>query len=480
MREIMMSVGIDIGTSTTQLVFSRIEIENLAGGASVPRVQIVDKQVTYRSGIYFTPLLSADTIDGEKVREIVASEYEKAGIKPEELSAGAVIITGETARKENAKTVLENLSGYAGNFVVATAGSDLEGIIAGKGAGAAAISKDRVIRVANFDIGGGTTNAVVFEGGEVFGTSCLDVGGRLVKLNREGRHIEYIAPKIAKLAESLGLDLRAGHIASLSALRSLVSRMAAFLDELTGLAPESEFLDLMLTSKRFGKNILPLGGVTFSGGVADSVYAEEEPGDVFRYGDIGIILGQAIRETRLFKETAVLSPAETIRATVVGAGTHVVDVSGSTISYSANVFPLKNLPVLKMSPEDESDGYARLGRRIAEKLQWYKDGDGYQEVAIGLRGVRAPSFDLVGRIGRQILEGVKDALPKWKRLVVVVEEDMAKALGGAIAGAMGESMTDIVSIDSVSVENGDYIDIGQPVGKGRVVPVVVKTLVFGG
>lgn len=480
MREIMMSVGIDIGTSTTQLVFSKIEIENLAGGSSVPRVQIVDKQVVYRSGIYFTPLLSADTIDGEKVREIVASEYEKAGIAPSDLSAGAVIITGETARKENAKAVLENLSGYAGNFVVATAGSDLEGIIAGKGAGAAAISKQRSSRVANFDIGGGTTNVAVFDFGEVFDTSCLDIGGRLVKLSPEGRYVEYIAPKVEKLAEAMKLDIRRGHIASLSALRELASRMAGFLDELVGLSPESEFLELMLTSRRFGKKVMPFSGVTFSGGVADSVYEENASGDLFRYGDIGIILGQAIRGTRLFRGTPVLRPSETIRATVVGAGSHIVDVSGSTISYSADVFPLKNLPVLKMNPEDESEGFAHLGRGIAEKLQWFRDGDGYQEVAIGLSGVRAPSFDLVGKIGRQILAGVKDALPGWKHLVVVVEEDMAKALGGAIAGAFGEGAADIVCIDSVRVENGDYIDIGRPVGKGRVVPVVVKTLVFGG
>ncbi|MDR0616771.1 MAG: ethanolamine ammonia-lyase reactivating factor EutA [Synergistaceae bacterium] len=478
MRESILSVGIDIGTSTTQLVFSRIVIENLAGAASVPRVQIVDKQVIYQSDIYFTPLVSSETIDGERIRDIVASEYARAGIGPADLSAGAVIITGETARKENARLVLEKLSGYAGNFVVATAGSDLEGIIAGRGAGTAAISKEKGSVIANFDVGGGTTNVAVFLNGEVLDTSCLDVGGRLVKLNPESRHVEYITPKVKELVSSMRLDIKEGRIASLESLRSLTVRMAAFIDELTGFAPESDMLDLFLTSKRF-KARHPLAGVTFSGGVADAVYSPEDASRLFRYGDIGIILGSAIRETELFRQVKTYKPAETIRATVVGAGIHIVNVSGSTITYTSDgMFPIKNLPVLKLSEEDEGRSFAKIGEIIAEKLKWFKEGDSYQQVALSFRGVRSPSFDLVGRIASGIADGVREALPCWKQVVVIVEEDMAKALGYALSARLDGK--DIISIDSVSVENGDYIDIGHPLGQGRVVPVVVKTLVFGG
>lgn len=478
MRESILSVGIDIGTSTTQLVFSRIVIENLAGAASVPRVQIVDKQIVYRSDIYFTPLVSSETIDGERVRDIVASEYARAGIKPEDLSAGAVIITGETARKENARLVLEKLSGYAGDFVVATAGSDLEGIIAGRGAGASAISKEENRVIANFDVGGGTTNAAVFSSGEVIDTSCLDVGGRLVKINPDSRHVEYVTPKVGELVRSMNLDIKEGRIASLESLRALARRMAAFIDELTGFAPESDMLDLFLTSKRF-KTRMSLDGVTFSGGVADAVYSPEDSSRLFRYGDMGIILGSAIRETELFRSVKVYKPAETIRATVVGAGIHIVNVSGSTITYTnGDLFPLKNLPVLKLSDEDEGTSYSKLGAGIAEKLKWFKEGEGYQLVALSFKGVRSPSFGLVSFIASQIAEGVKDALGGWKNVVVIVEEDMAKALGHALASHLTE--IDVVSIDSVNVENGDYIDIGRPLGQGRVVPVVIKTLVFGG
>ena len=478
MREVLMSVGIDIGTSTTQLVFSQLEIENLAGAASVPRVQIVSKQVVYRSAIYFTPLLPEDRIDGEKVREIVAAEYQKAGIKPEDLSVGAVIITGETARKENAEAVLQSLSGYAGNFVVATAGSDLEGIIAGRGAGAAKLSKELSRCIANFDIGGGTTNVALFRDGEVEDTSCLDIGGRLVRVHPETRHIEYITPKIRDLIASMGLGIKEGHIANLDDLCRLTERMAAFLDELMGLVPASEHLARMITSRPFLERRIP-DGVMFSGGVADAVYADDSGSDVFRYGDLGILLGQAIRGTKVFKEIPVYKPLETIRATVVGAGSHIVDVSGSTISYSEDVFPLKNLPILKMNREDEADSFSLLGERLAQKLLWFKDGEGYQQVAIGIKGVRAPCFDEVKKISGQILQGVSDALPHWERLIILVEEDMAKALGHSLLKDLGYAK-EVISLDSVKVENGDYIDIGRPVGQGRVVPVVVKTLVFGG
>ena len=79
MQETILSVGIDIGTSTTQLIFSRLTIENLASNYTVPRISIVNKEVFYRSGIYFTPLKSQTEIDAAKVKEIIRREYEKAG-----------------------------------------------------------------------------------------------------------------------------------------------------------------------------------------------------------------------------------------------------------------------------------------------------------------------------------------------------------------------------------------------------------------
>ena len=174
MHEVILSVGIDIGTSTTQLIFSRLTIENRASSYTVPRIDIVDKEVVYRSKIYFTPLRSATEIDAEAVKQIVREEYQAAGMTPE-------IITGETARKENANEVLEALSDLAGDFVVATAGPDLESVLSARGAGTDALSKEKRTAIANVDIGGGTSNIAVYEKGVLRGTCCLDIGGRLIK-----------------------------------------------------------------------------------------------------------------------------------------------------------------------------------------------------------------------------------------------------------------------------------------------------------
>ncbi|MBO7275813.1 MAG: ethanolamine ammonia-lyase reactivating factor EutA, partial [Clostridia bacterium] len=177
----ILSVGIDIGTSTTQVIFSRLLVDNMADYFSAPRISIVSKELLYKSEVHLTPLRDSSTLDGEGVRRIVEQEYRRAGISPGDLHTGAVIITGESARKDNAAAVTEQLSGFAGEFVVSTAGPDLESIIAAKGSGAFQYSIDRECSVINLDIGGGTTNIAVFDCGRAVAKGCLDIGGRLIR-----------------------------------------------------------------------------------------------------------------------------------------------------------------------------------------------------------------------------------------------------------------------------------------------------------
>lgn len=475
MKEYILSVGIDIGTSTTQLVFSRITIENTASMASVPRIKIIDKEVIYRSDIHFTPLRSLKEIDGIGVRKIIEKEYKKADISPDDVDTGAVIITGETARKENAREVLNTLSGLAGDFVVATAGPDLEGIIAGKGAGAAQISKKKGAVVVNLDIGGGTTNIAVFKNGEAIDTACLDIGGRLIKLNKDTLAVTYISPKLKQLAESIGLNISEGKRLTLQELSQLMVRMAEILEEVIGVKDVTPGLDLMLTDHDLRRDY-DVDFVSFSGGVADCIYDEDKT-DLYEYGDIGIVLGKKIKDSNLVRKGNMVKPAETIRATVVGAGSHTTDISGSTITFDEEVLPIKNIPILKLTDEDEQLPLSNLASIIADKLKWFRLENDKQQVALAMKGVKNASFETIQELSKCIIDGMKEIIELNLPLIVIVEHDIAKALGQTLKAQLSYKK-DVVCIDSVMVENGDYIDIGNSISNGKVVPVIVKTLLF--
>ena len=474
MKESILSVGIDIGTSTTQLVFSRITLENTASMISVPRIKIADKEVVYRSDIHFTPLKSATEIDGEQVRLIVKEEYEKAKVLPEEVQTGAVIITGETARKENAAEVQKALSHFAGEFVVATAGPALEGIIAGKGANASGESKKRGAVVVNLDIGGGTTNIAVFDNGEVLDTACLDIGGRLIKVT-DGK-IAYISDKIAKLAVSNGIPITVGQPVDRGFMTKMTLRMAELLEEVIGLRPASDDLALICTDKDLRRDY-HIDYITISGGVADCI-AEELAPEPFLYGDIGHLLGHAIAHSTLGSTDKSLKAVETIRATVVGAGSHTTDISGSTISVSGTSLPIQNIPILKLSREDEALDFKAWAEVIKNKVAWFTlQGDQKEMPALAFIGPRDIGFQEIHVLADSILEGMASVLQENTPLTVVVENDLAKALGQTLQAKL-DGKKDVICIDTVKVENGDYIDIGRPLVGGNVVPVIVKTLLF--
>ena len=474
MKEIINSVGIDIGTSTTQLIFSKLTIENEATSYTVPRINIVDTEVVYRSNIYFTPLTDTKTIDAEGVKKIVAGEYSRAKMDPKDLHTGAVIITGETARKENANDVLAALSTMAGDFVVATAGPDLESVLSAKGAGTNRMSKEDRNTIANIDVGGGTSNIAVFQKGDLVATSCLDIGGRLVKIN-DGK-ISYIYEKTKKMAEKAGLHISVGDRADKADLKKLSQIMADELAMALGLAPKSAEHESLYTNE--GKPIenIKIDGVTFSGGVADIVYNPSSE-DVFRYNDIGPLLGEAIRECRYFKETKLYESVETIRATVVGAGTHTTEVSGSTIRYEADCLPIKNIPVIKMT-EAEEDDLQLLSKDLAEKIDIFTNRSKDECVAIALTGENYKTFDRVQELAKAVIAGIKSYDNPNVPIIVIVECDIGKVLGNALKVMLMEQKRKVICIDNIFVKDGDYVDIGEPVANGRVVPVVTKTLIF--
>ena len=479
MKETLISVGIDVGTTTTQVIFSNITIENMSSGARVPEFKIVGKEIFYKGKIHFTPLRSNTEIDEAALKEIIEREYKNAGINPDDIDSGAVIITGETARKENAQNISKVLSGYAGEFVVATAGPDLEGIIAGKGSGAAKLSYENNDIVANFDIGGGTTNIAVFSQGEPIDTTCLDLGGRLLRFDKSGL-VEYISPKLADICKEINVSLEKGKRYPDEVIRKICRYMAEILLEVSGARPRSRLLELTLSPKSTALRLdYKIDRVSFTGGVADYIYNNQAETDLYKFGDIGILLGYEIKAILNDFASKVIMPEETIMATVVGAGTQTMDISGSTISYSQSAtLPLKNIPIIEITEKEERVNEEELEKTIMAKLQWYCLETQKQKVALFLKGERNVSFEKVTSLSKVIAKVWEEFYPHGEEVIVVIENDMAKVLGQSISRKLSNKQREVVCIDGIKVSSGDYIDIGKPIGNGSVLPVVIKTLVF--
>lgn len=440
MGEKLLSVGLDVGTTSTQMVVSRLTVENQASAFSVPDMEIRQRELLYQSPVYFTPLLEGNRMDAAALRRLVEQEYEKAGITRQMVDTGAVIVTGESSRTENAAAVMEALSNLAGHFVVAAAGPDLESVLAAKGAGAADYSGRTGETVLHMDIGGGTSNLALIQKGEITATGCMNVGGRLVKLERG--IITYVSPVLQGIFHK-----QVGEALSQEEARRLTVRLAEALEMAAGLRPSDGLLEQLTTREAAGA--LPLNApgekltLSFSGGVADCI-EREIPWQEF--GDIGPLLGQAIGTSRLCSGKYVLG-TNTIRATVIGAGCHSTQLSGSTV-YSQNVqFPLKNIPVITQK---------------AQRTQ--QEGN----VFFALPGVRSPTYAQVQQMAAEI-----SRLPQ--PIYLCLEQDMAKALGQAMALRLGRD-AEILCIDRIRVHPGDYLDVAAPVGPAF--PVVVKTLVL--
>lgn len=474
----ILSVGIDVGTSTTQVVFSKLQMDNAGGYFSVPRVAIVDKEVVYKSEIYMTPLKTDVLIDTEALRDIVAAEFRKAGYRPEDTDSGAVIITGESARKENSDAVLKSLSDFAGDFVVSAAGPDMESLIAGKGSGAWQYSMDHHCRVANLDIGGGTTNVVLFEDGETLARGCLDIGGRLICMNPQGI-ITKVSPAAAVMAQAAGVSVSVGDRCDELKLTAVTRQMAAALNAYLGVGTKD--IDAILRQiKTPGSSDFPVPekvqAVFFSGGVADLIY--HESADTWAYGDIGVLLGRAIRESRLFTDFQKMEPGETIRATVVGAGTYTTTISGSTITYSDDIFPLKNIPVIKLDEELQEACFAGETEPVIRRIQWVLGQNDEEHFILAMPGKRNPGYTEMKRAAASIRQIMDRVQPPGEPILLVIESDIAKAMGQMIR-QQPDLKRQVVAIDSIHVEDGEYVDMGKPMMNGMVIPVVVKTLIFG-
>ena len=471
----LLSVGIDVGTTTTQLVFSRLHLSNIARTGMIPRVSITDREVLYQSPIVFTPLIDQDTIDAGRLNEIVRREYAAADIHPSQVATGAVIITGETAKKKNADAILQALSGLAGDFIVSIAGPNVESLISGRGSGAAQYSQKHYTTVTNVDIGGGSANSAIFRSGNLQSGAAMNFGGRILIINHATGRIQHIAGPAKLILDDCRINLNIDDVPSIEDLRTFSDRMADITVELIEgtSSPLARQLYLTPPMSPSGKGTI----LMFSGGVGHYYYnplVVNNLDDLTIHDDIGPLLADSLRRNQILHAYQVLPPDETMRATVLGASTQTVTLSGSTIWAERGILPLKNIPVIQqaLAGDQNPEGIAFVLKETLSRFDLNMADDQYALV-LNLNGPLDYQALLNLATGMQEFSR---SLPPEKPLLIIIERDYAQALGQTIKGLIPSRP--LLVIDQVGLLQGDYIDIGTPLMDGRIVPLSIKTLVF--
>jgi ethanolamine utilization protein EutA len=474
-RRDMLSVGIDVGTTTTQVVFSRLVLRDAARVGLVPRIEVDEASLLHAGTPRMTPLKSAVDIDVEALASLVAAEYDLAGVDRTKVETGAVIITGETARKQNADALLAALADLAGEFVVTVAGPNVEAQIAGRGSGAAAYAAEHYAQVTNVDVGGGTSNAAVFRMDEHRSSAALAVGGRQIEIDHASGVVRHLAPPGALLTTELGLPLRVGQPAALADVRRFCEAMADLIVDLLEGVESPLGAALRLTPPL--RHAEASGVVFLSGGVGSCFY-DDAPvatlSDVTRYDDVGPLLAHCLRTHPRLAAHRVLRPPETIRATVLGAATQTVTLSGTTIWAEERLLPLRNLPVVRphLEPGDLAPD-ALVSALAAAVERW--DAEGHGRVALALDIPPQLDYETLSGIAKG-LAAHAGSLSPGTPMVLLTQRDYAQAIGQTVKGLRAD--LPLVVVDQVGLGEGDVIDIGTPIMGGRVVPLSVKTLVF--
>lgn len=467
--EKIFSAGIDIGTSTTKMVVSSFLLKNVAGITHVPRIEIIEKTVLHQSPIIKTPFINKDIIDMKKIEEFISQQYQLAQIAPSDIATGAIIITGESATKENASEVVHTIADGAGHFLVATAGPDLEGIIAAKGAGTLQQSKNSSKVIANIDIGGGTANIAVMQFGEVIGTCTLHVGGRLIEF-KDGK-IQSISPPLMRLMERWANPLAVGDAAEDNRVTHCIEEMVQTLAMiLHGQCTDEKHPLLLGHLPNWHK---PVDAIVFTGGVASCIYENECTQR--QYDDIGERLAKMLLQQEQLQSFLWLRPEETARATVTGAGTQTTEISGATIQVDAHVLPLKNVPVFNCHIDTSTDFNTTVKTAVERADDLFSIQDNRSPFALYFSELPYLSFQDVHALCQAILQHLATRCSKDIPIIIVIQSDYAKIIGQTIQAI--NATVPIICIDQIKVETGDYIDIGEVLPSG-VVPVVVKTLAF--
>lgn len=466
----ILSVGVDVGSSTSHLVFSKLLLKKDEHSVT-RRFKIQQRHIVYEGNIIHTPLSDDKTIDIGKLTEFFKAEYERAGIHPKDIQTGAVIVTGESARKKNARQIAEALSNDAGKFVAATAGPNFESLIAAMGSGAVARSKDRNKTILSCDIGGGTSNIAVIKNGQTLSTSCISVGGRVLGVSSKGK-IWRIDQPAQVVMQHLGLNYTIGDHISKAEIKSIAATFGKILFEvITGTAKSRLARQLIQTDDlQFPGRI---DEYSFSGGVAELMY-----GGSNHYDDIGKILAEQINALTPGLTAAVVEPANKIRATVIGAGAYSLSISGSSCFMDDQiVFPIRNVPVIRVDVDPSNLSFEHIVSQINAAFRRFDRVEGEDVVALYFKDPVQASYPRLELFARSIEAAHADSIKNGLPIILIFGTDIACGVGNVIRRETGLK-TNLLTLDELTLKEGDWIDIGEPLVAGQVFPVTVKSLVF--
>lgn len=473
----LVSIGVDIGSSGTQVVFSRLLMRG-PGEPLAMRRQAKARETLFMSPVSLTPFNDENTINGPRLRAIIDRAYVMAGLTPDDIETGVVIMTGAAARRDNAAAILEALTEESGELVAAAAGDHLEALLAAYGSGAVEASRREMTRILNIDIGGATTKFALIDQGRALATAALRVGGRQVAFDLDNR-INRLDPDGAEHAARAGVLWRMGDVADKADMQAVADAMAEMVVAALIQKPLPESVrEAFLTDPI--DDLGALDGVMFSGGVAEYVYLREKRD----FGDLGWRLGRALRRRFDAGDIAwpLLPPGECMRATALGASQFSVQMSGATscITNHAALLPRRSLPVLMPAydfrgPVDPD----QLAQAIRAHRAMFDDDDPAREVALAFRWRGEPAYGRVRALAQGIAQGLADRIAAGTNLYIMLEGDAALTLGAILKQEL-RLPNEILVIDGITLRDFDYVDIGRIRMPSGMVPVTVKSLVFGG
>jgi ethanolamine utilization protein EutA len=465
------TIGIDIGSSTSHLLFAKVLLQRQSQGLS-SRFAVIHRQAIWRSPIMLTPFRLDGTIDAGRLGAFIGDCYREAGVAASDIDSGAVILTGEAIKQKNARAIDDMFAAQAGKFVCATAGHRLEAMLAAHGAGAVRLSKDRGQCILHVDIGGGTTKLALIDKGAVLGVSAVAVGGRLIAADEAGAWTR-VDDSAKMVAQALGIPTAPAAFAMPEPRQAIARRLATIAaDHILG-TPDALGDALRLTDP------LPRGAapeaITLSGGVAEYFFGYEAR----EYGDIAKPLAEELRtELKRRSNLKLIDPGERIRATAIGASQFTVQVSGKTIHLpQGDVLPMHNVPVvpigLDLAGAIDIHAVAAAIRAGLARLDLDRDA----QVAIAFAWTGDPDHARLAAAARAIMAALAPDGTRARPLFVMIDGDVARTIGRILTEELGFK-GDLVAIDGVELKELDFVDVGALISPPGVVPVVIKSLLF--